>query len=281
MSERYCVDYHTHSNFSADGDRFPDYSIEKMCEKACEIGLSEIAITDHYDTNPVPEGIDFYPSDLFAVEEEIKKQREKFKGRLRIVYGVELGQPTQAEDVALNVLSSHEFDFVIGSLHNNSGEMDFCFIDYAHANKNRLISLWDTYLNETIDHIRWGRGRFHTLAHLGYLIRYYTYSGNADLISFEDKTDVLTVIFRELMECGIALEINTSGCRQGLGDTIPPDYCLRLYRSLGGDSFTVGSDAHKRDHIGYGVREAYDKLEALGVDHVMIAEGGVLVPKKF
>ena len=71
------------------------------------------------------------------------------------------------------------------------------------------------------------------------------------------------------------------GCMEIYKSTQPKPEATAAPEAMGGDSFTVGSDAHKRDHIGYGVREAYDKLEALGVDHVMIAEGGVLVPKKF
>ncbi len=39
------INYHMHSQYSIDGEM----SIEEACEKAIELGLKEIAFTDHLD----------------------------------------------------------------------------------------------------------------------------------------------------------------------------------------------------------------------------------------
>lgn len=270
-----------HSRHSADGDSDPSYTLEAMCEAALKAGLSEIAVTDHYDVNPLPDGIDFPPAVLSDVYTDVMGAREKYKGKLKVLFGIELGQPTQNEPLALKLLGDYKYDFIIGSLHNVENEMDFYFIDYKNVSKNKLIRLWEAYLNETLTHIEWGKGRFHTLAHFGYLIRYYKKNGLADMVSFSDKIDIVSEIFKKVIDCNMALEINTSGIRQGLGECIPSDFCLKLYRDLGGEMFTIGSDAHYAKDIGNAITDGYERIKALGVDHIMVSDNGELVKKKF
>lgn len=277
----YLVDYHMHSRHSSDGDKDPSYTMEAMCEAALNAGLSEIAVTDHYDVNPLPEGIDFPPTVMSDVYADVMGVRESYKGRLKVLFGIELGQPTQNEPLALKLLDEYKYDFIIGSLHNVENEPDYYFIDYQKTSKNKLISLWERYLEETLTHIEWGKGRFHTLAHFGYLVRYYKRNGLGDLISFADKTDIITEIFKKVIDCNMALEINTSGIRQGLDECIPTDFCLRMYRDLGGEMFTIGSDAHYACHIGDAIKDGYERIKALGIDYIMISESGELIKKKF
>ena len=57
----YC-DFHTHTKFSFDGD--PSSTPDALCRRALEIGLTDLAITDHCDINGEVEGIyDVYASD--------------------------------------------------------------------------------------------------------------------------------------------------------------------------------------------------------------------------
>ncbi len=269
-----------HSRHSADGDKDPSYTLEAMCEAALNMGLSEIAVTDHYDVNPPPDGIVFPPTVMSDVYEDVMRVRESYNGRLKIQFGIELGQPTQNEPLALKLLDEYKYDFIIGSLHNVENEMDYYFIDYKNTPKNELIRLWERYLDETLTHIEWGKGRFHTLAHFGYLVRYYMRNGLGDIISFSDKVDIISDIFKKVIDFGMALEINTSGIRQGLGECIPSDFCLKLYRDLGGEMFTMGSDAHYAKDIGSGIKAGYEKIKALGVDYIMVSENGELIKKK-
>jgi len=251
-----------------------------MCQAALARGLKELAVTDHYDVNTPPPDIDFPPADMASVYKDINEVKDKYEGRLKLLFGIELGQPTQNEELALKLLKEREYDFVIGSLHNVENEPDFYFIDYEKSSKNELLRLWDKYLEETLSHIQWGRGRFHTMAHFGYLLRYYKKHGKGELVSFADKKDIIYEIFKKTVDCGIALEINTSGLRQGLDECIPSDYCLSLYKEAGGSMFTVGSDAHRAEHIGIDIAEGLKRIKALGIDHIMVSSKGKLIEKR-
>ena len=61
-------DFHNHTNFSADCD----FSAETMIEKAIELGLSYLCITDHMDPDMQFPGLDF----TFDVPEYLAKHQE-------------------------------------------------------------------------------------------------------------------------------------------------------------------------------------------------------------
>ena len=61
---------------------------------------------------------------------------------------------------------------------------------------------------------------------------------------------------KELAGKGIALEINTSGLRKGLGRTLPGTDTIGKYADYGGTRITFGSDAHSEAEIGAGFRDA-------------------------
>ncbi|MEA4832933.1 MAG: histidinol-phosphatase HisJ family protein [Oscillospiraceae bacterium] len=272
----YYCDLHLHTVHSFDHDEKEDCSVINLCKQAIKNGLSEIAITDHYDINGIIDG--FYPPvDINAIKTDIMNARELFGKKLEIVFGIELGQPAQKSEEAKRFLTENSFDFVIGSLHNNRGKEDFYFIDYPNTPRNELVTLWNNYLEETKEHIVWGRGKYHTMAHLNYLLRYYKRSGNDDIVNIPEKEEVFREIFRLLIDNNIALEINTSGLRQGLGDFIPQKSLIALYADCGGRMFTVGSDSHAPSLCGFGVPEAYDLIKSLGINHVMVPRGGSLV----
>jgi len=52
-----------------------------------------------------------------------------------------------------------------------------------------------------------------------------------------------------LIERGIALEINFSGLRKPYGRLLPETWQIELYREMGGDLFSIGSDAHQLQHF--------------------------------
>ena len=79
-------DFHNHTAFSADSDTNP----EKMIEKAINLGLKYICITDHMDLDFPYEDFDF----TFDVPEYFKKHdelREKYGSHIQLLTGIELG----------------------------------------------------------------------------------------------------------------------------------------------------------------------------------------------
>jgi histidinol-phosphatase (PHP family) len=71
-------------------------------------------------------------------------------------------------------------------------------------------------------------------------------------------------IFKNIIEKGKGIEINTGSLYRGLDFPHPHIDLLRLYKSLGGEIITIGSDAHHLEHVGYAFNDAAKSLRSLG-----------------
>jgi len=114
---------------------------------------------------------------------------------------------------------------------------------------------------------------FDVMAHIGYPVRYTRKAGiNVD-INVKTYGEKLAQVLKNLIERGKGIEINCSGFRNPLvGGTIPTLDVLKLYKDLGGEIITVGSDAHNIDQAGTGLREGFDILRDLGYKYVTVFE---------
>ena len=261
----YLADYHTHTKFSFDSREEP----ENLCQKAIEKGLKAIAITDHFDCNYD----DYeYPLVFNTLErkELIYKLKEKYKGKLDVIYGVELGQPHSRPEIARQLLKDGEFEFVIGSLHNLRELPDFYYFDYTKTKGEILNVIIKKILKETTEVIEFGG--IDTLAHLTYIHRYVKAAGND--IDFKIFYDIIESLYRLLIINNISLEINTSTLWKGYGFSMPNDELLKLYYECGGRLITVGSDAHSGENVGGCVEEAYSKLKSLGFKETTVIING-------
>ena len=75
---------------------------------------------------------------------------------------------------------------------------------------------------------------------------------------------LLIVTTNDLIRHEKCLEVNTAGLKYGLGHPNPEESVLRRYRELGGTLITIGSDAHRPEHIAYDFEKAEDILRSLG-----------------
>jgi len=254
-------DLHTHTEFSFDSKA----NIFDMCEKACQMGLHAIAFTEHWDclrpgfVLPPEEDSRVYYNEKSAIARQVVMDaRERYNGRLNVLYAIELGQPHLMAEVSRTFLAAHDFDFVLGSIHNAPSGEDYYFVDYKSGNVDDIL---DAYFGQHFDLLRFGN--FDSLGHLDYPIRVMKdYLTSADLARFRD---VVAEIVRMAADQGIALEINTNGLRNWFDRLSPQPWVLSLYRSFGGEFVTLGSDAHKPEHVGFGIREAASLAESCGL----------------
>lgn len=252
----FLADYHTHSKYSFDGKE----TIEKMCLSAIDAGLTEIAVTDHMDIySGKPYSYILNCPELF---EELEKCRERFDGRLTLRTGIELGQPMRNRSEAELFLKDYpDLDFIIGSVHNMENDIDVGSYNFSECDCNRvcadyfdcLISLAENYDYDVIGHIT-------------YPLRYMAEAGLfPDVHRFYDRFEQL---FRTVASKGRGIELNTSGFRQKLGDSMPSEDLLRLFRFCGGEIVTVGSDAHTAEHIGSEIRKGCEMLRKCGFSYI-------------
>ena len=254
-------DLHTHSCCSPDADSTA--TIEKMALCAGKLGIDHLTVTDHCDCNfwyredeteypeyQKPDSM-MFGARIYATESisRIAELKQRFPG---LLCGIELGQPLQQPEAAGCILAREELDMVIGSLHMNSGKPDFYMMQYKKMDSSEIYSLLDSYFSELLEMCR--QCSFDVLAHLTYPMRYI--EGECGIsVDMKRYDDIIREIFCTLRDNGKALEINTSGLRQPYGLTFPHIGYIKLFRSLGGELITLGSDAHRLEDIGKGIEE--------------------------
>lgn len=249
-------DLHTHSRYSFDGDKTPAGEIDAMAKAAISAGLRGIAVTDHCDIDGVLDG--YYPKyDKEEIRRDVFAAKEKYAGKLEILYGIELGQPHARAEESKKLLEECRFEYVLGSLHNLRGVPDFSFFHYGKMEPEVI----DHFMNRAVDELC-EIARFSgitTMAHITYPARYMRQDGvNYDFLKFEKKWREL---FHIMIENGLNLEINTSGLRKpNDGKTMPESDLIALYKDQGGKRFVLGSDAHTSGDIGKGLAEGLAKI---------------------
>lgn len=260
MKYKFISDSHTHSKNSFDGKD----SVIMLAERAYNLGLYSITITDHCECNEYNDRD--YHGDISSSVTDIVKARAMYNNRVRIYTGIELGQPTQDKMAAADALSITEFDFVLGSLHNLSNEKDFYFLSYTPENYHNILV---SYFNELYELAK--MNCFDSLAHLTYPLRYIAANKDIkpDMSLYEDMIDE---ILMTLIKNDRALEVNTSGLRQIINKTLPDENIVKRFRELGGKYVTVGSDAHRWGDVGSGIEEGFNMLLKCGYTHFTVFE---------
>lgn len=248
-------DYHLHSKYSFDGHE----NIYDICEKAIKEGMSEIAITDHMDiySNKPYESILNCP-DLFT---ELKIAKEKYKGVLPVKLGIELGQPQVNPKEAKRFLNDYELDFIIGSVHNMTNDIDVADYDFSKLNCDDVYSEYLNWLFELVNNYD-----FDVLGHITYPLRYMANAGySVDIHKYEDR---IRDLYKLLIDKGKGIELNTSGLYQKINETMPSKGLIKLYKECGGEIITVGSDSHFVKHVGVTVKTGVEIIKDCGFSYI-------------
>ncbi|MGI6733184.1 MAG: histidinol-phosphatase HisJ family protein [Anaerovoracaceae bacterium] len=251
------VDYHTHSTYSTDGRS----SMRSMVEAGVAAGISQLAVTDHYDPD--------YPFDdwgeefsLTDYQNEMEIVKDEFKDRITLVKGLEVGiQHGSTMDKCRQTVRGYDYDFIIGSFHCAEGFELSCGTFFNNRSAEEATAAFYKYVYDCLSDYK----DYDVLGHINVIDRYGPYIppyGN-------DLMDIISEILKQIIDDGKGIEINTSSFRYGMGDhTTPSHGILHRYRELGGEIVTVGSDAHAARDVGFGIQWAYDKMKSVGFRYV-------------
>lgn len=257
------TDYHLHC-LSPDA-RVP---MDDACDAAIARGLREIAVTDHMEMyTPDYAGKEAgYFTDAFVEQyfAEIERCRAKYAGRLVIRAAVELGQPAVNEACARKLLA-RPYDFVLGSVHKLH-DVDLAFKVYTPQTVRGVCERNLELLYELAD-----TGDFDVMGHID-LVKRYAFRQSGILVDIMEYREALSRVLRRLAERGKGIEINTSGLRQPLGLTLPGLAVLALFRELGGEIITIGSDAHRAVDVGANLEDAGELARAAGFRRIATFE---------
>lgn len=264
------MDCHTHTGFSPDGND----TVEQLAARAAEMELPVLAITEHvemnrffsqehYGTTPrnqweVFDHADVLEQSLTAVS--ARKAQAAEQG-VTLLCGMEMGQPNADFGLSEAAAKDARLDFTIASLHELLEKPDFFCLDYKNEN---IADLMTDYFSQLYDICRWGK--FDVLGHVTYPLRYM--EGEAGLhVGLTPYEEVIRLCFQTLIEKGKGIELNTSGFRQKYGKPFPTLELLKIYREMGGEILTLGSDAHCAADLGKGIAAGAAMARAAGFSH--------------
>ena len=263
------IDCHNHSTNSPDGHSSP----EEMLMTAMEKGFSAHALTDHCEVNrwfsiehygAEPNEYDTY--DFGADFEKSMKQntalKEKYAGKFNFLCGIELGQAPFDFGLSEAIVSDKRLDFVIGSIHQIKAKDDFAFLDYANNDIDKLLT---DYYDDMYSLCKWNK--FDILGHLTYPLRYIE-GENGIKVDMSKYEEIIRLCFKTLIENGKGIEINTSGLRQAYGQAFPNLYWVKMFREMGGEILSLGSDAHTAEDLGKGIEDGAKIALEAGFTHL-------------
>jgi len=246
-------DWHMHTEFSLDSDAKP----EDMIESAVLKGLDAVCITDHEDKDYESQG-DLWTFDIERYFARMKEMQEKYQDRIAVRIGVEIGLQPHLGEYYRNYVGQNPFDFVIGSVHL-IGARDPYYKEFFEGRSDG--DAYEETFAETYENIR-NVEDFDVLGHLDYVTRYGKHQ--AEEYSYARFSDMIDQILRYLIEHGKGIELNTAGLKYGLPYAHPHTDVLKRYRELGGEIITVGSDAHKPEHVAYDFWKVPEILQRCG-----------------
>jgi histidinol-phosphatase (PHP family) len=256
-------DNHVHSQWSFDTGG--QTSMAASCERALAVGVPAVAFTEHLEFTDwcaedaiAADGLalgwwdKIRPIDVAGYQESIAECRERYPG-LRILSGVEAGEPHMFGASVANVLATGPFDRVLGSLHAIPDDGRLIAVD-ALFDTNPAAEVVRRYFTELIRMVK-DSDVFQVLAHVDYPRRYWPSLASA--YREADFEEEYRTVLRGLAESGRALEVNT---RSPLASVS----LLRWWREEGGDAVSFGSDAHVPWRVGDRFDLAVDVVEAAG-----------------
>ena len=262
-------DSHVHSEWSWDARAVG--SMQRSCARAIELGLPAIAFTEHLDHTvwrielegryamdhltalADPDAMLTPPAfDAAGYLEAIAHCRERFPG-LRILSGLEMGEPHRHPGACARVLAAGRFDRVLGSVHSLPDQGSFAepWGIYPHRDAHDVVREYLADLTTMVAQ----SDAFSVLAHIDYPIRFWPAEreGPFDPTALEGE---FRGALRATAQSGRALEIST---RLPLHGTI-----LTWWHEEGGDAVTFGSDAHLASLVGHRFAEAAHMAQAHG-----------------
>lgn len=260
----YRADSHIHSSFS--GDSFE--KLESIIERAIELNMDEITITDHLDLD-FPEEVNIFELDINEYIQTLKNLKREYKNNIKIKIGIEIGLQPHLRNAYKEIFQCEDIDFIIGSSHcvNNMDVSDKKF--FEKYKKDEAHKLYFEEVLKNIDIFP----KISVYGHLDFINRYgRDVYDDYKKIDFEKHKVLIDKILQKLIEKKIGLEVNTSALRYGLRDFHPCRKILKRYRELGGEIITIGSDAHRALDIMRDFDKAIKELKKIGFTKFAVFE---------
>jgi len=260
------LDAHLHTNLSPDSN----VPVDVYAALAAELGIAELAITDHVDFDPRDPAWEY--TTFEDRERTVREAAARWADRgVAIRFGVELTYNRTWEDDIRSHLARHAYDFTIGSVHDSPDSPYRGRAAVAAWVVGRsLAEIVEPYVTEVTAAAR--SGLFDAIGHLDVVKRYL--QPHVTPSQLAAAPELFEPALVALVETGTALEVNTSGLRQPAGETYPGPGLVARFRELGGTRLTAGSDAHRERAFAFALDAGYRVAAEAGFRELAFRRGG-------
>jgi histidinol-phosphatase (PHP family) len=264
------TDYHLHLRADEDSsapDRWlADENVERYLGAAEQAGIAELGVSEHIYR--FRQALDIWDHPFWR--EQARDDLEEYcqrVGQSPLRLGIEADFVPGAEERTRDLLEARNFDYVVGSIHflgdhaiDLEGDHD---IWAADGDADRI---WRRYFETLAEAAR--SGLFDVLGHPD-LVKIW---GSGRPRPERDVRFYYEHAVGAIAESGIAVEISTAGLRKPVGEIYPAPELAEMCVDAGA-AFSLSSDAHRPDQIGFEYGRAVEMLAELGVDEICVFEG--------
>lgn len=240
-----------------------DGSIRDYIEAGISAGLDVIGISDHtpYFGSPSEQAfprIAMAKSELVHYVEEVLALQKEYEGRIDVLLGIESDYFPEHAELYRKTLAAYPFDYVIGSVHSVDGNSIFNKSRWKGLGPKQRLAVKAEYYRLIAESAR--SGMFQILGHIDAMKG--NYPQFSEISAPREIDEALSVI----SECGLAIEINTSGGTKLCGGWYPSDEILERALHFGVE-VSFGSDAHKPSRVADQRNNVAVRLKEIGFKH--------------
>jgi histidinol-phosphatase (PHP family) len=264
------TDYHVHLRPDEDDTPperyFNEENVERFRAAAAAAGIAELGISEHIHRFAQALEIWRHP---FWVEQAVDDLDAycEFLAEVGLRIGIEADYVAGAEERTEALLAARPFDYVIGAVH---------FVGDAAVDQDR----WDVWEAEGQDPDRVWERYFEQLAAAA-ASELFDVIAHPDLVKVwgagrpapeRDPRAYWEPAVEAIAAAGVAVEVSTAGLRKPAGEIYPASGFAALCVEAG-VPFTISSDAHLPEHVGYAYPQAVELMKGLGIDRIATFSG--------
>ncbi len=264
------TDYHLHlrpDDSGAPEEAFSQANVERYLAAAEAAGIAELGVSEHvYRFRQALEVWD-HPFWRQQAGDDLDAYCEFVRGTpLRL--GIEMDFVPAREESTAALLGARRFDYVVGSVHFLGGravDLDDPELD-VWAGPGDPDAIWRRYFDLLADAAR--SGLFDVLGHPD-LVKVW---GERRPRPRRDPRFYYEPAVEAISEAGVAVEVSTAGLRKPVGEIYPARRFAEMCVEAGA-AFSLSSDAHAPEEVGFEYGRAIEFLRDLGVGEIAVFEG--------
>ncbi len=263
------TDYHLHlrpDDVGKASEAFTAENVDRYLAAASEHGIEELGVSEHIYRFSEALEVWQHPYWREQARDDLGEYCD-FVDSTRLKLGIEADFVSGAEDKLDQLLSHHDFDYIVGSVHflGDDGAVDDTRYD-IWSSEGDPSKLWRRYFEWIAEAAR--SELFDILAHPD-LVKIW---GEGRPAPERDPRFYYEPAIEAIAESGVAVEISTAGLRKPVGELYPSRAFAEMCVEAGAD-FALSSDAHAPDQVGFGYDQALEFLGEIGVERICAFEG--------